>query len=161
MRRHAHRQRHGALGATCLARLDGTLDGRCGAGNHHLARRIEVDRADHLTLRRFGTGGTHGIVVQTKDRRHTALPGRHCLLHQLTTQLDQLDRIGKRQTAGRDQRRVLAQAVTGNEGRLRATLGLPQTPQRHRRSQDGRLGLVGLVKKLGRTFLGQRPEVVA
>ncbi|MNY37542.1 hypothetical protein D3C86_1721120 [compost metagenome] len=51
--------------------------------------------------------------------------------------------------------------MTGNKGRLRATLGLPQAPQGHGGRQNGRLGLVGLVELFGRAVLGQRPEVIA
>lgn len=104
-----------------LARLDGTLHGRSTTSDHYLTRRVEVDRTDHLTLCGFGACGQYIGVFEAKDRCHTALAGRHRLLHQLPAQLDQLDCIGERQAIGSYQRRILAEAMPGNEGRSRTT----------------------------------------
>src|SRR5690606_903783 len=81
-------------------------------------------------------------------------------LHQLTTQLNQLDRIAELDGTGSDQSRVFAQAMAGDEGRLRPALGLPQAPQGNGSGEDGGLGLVGFVKALLRALLGQSPQVI-
>ena len=143
-----------------LARLDGTLHGRSTTSDHYLTRRVEVDRTDHLTLCGFGACGQYIGVFEAKDRCHTALAGRHRLLHQLPAQLDQLDCIGERQATGSYQRRILAEAMPGNEGRSRTTLCLPQAPERDRGCKNSRLGLVGLIELLFRPLLSQRPEVI-
>ncbi|MCY1417247.1 hypothetical protein D3C76_829880 [compost metagenome] len=161
MRRHADRQRHGALGATRLARLDGAIHGPGGAGDHDLARRVEVHRADHFALGGFGTGSGHVGIVQTEDCGHATGTGRHGFLHQLAAALHQFHRSGERQAAGSHQRGVLAQAMAGDERRSGAALALPQTPQGDGGGKNGRLGLVGLVQALFRAFLHQRPEVIA
>ncbi|MDT4838829.1 hypothetical protein FQZ97_725980 [compost metagenome] len=161
MGRHADRQRHRTLGAASLARLDGTLDGRRGTGDHHLAGRVEVHRTDHFTLRGVGAGGQHIGVFQAEDGGHAALPRRNGLLHQLATTLHQLHRIGEGQAAGSHQGGVFAQAVAGDVGRTSATFSQPQAPQGDGGGEDGGLGLVGLVELFFRTLLGQGPEVVA
>jgi len=129
VRRHADRQRHGTLGTTGLAAFDGALDSSLGTGDHHLARGVEVHRADHFALRRFGTGGQHVGIFQTEDGSHAALPRRNGFLHQLATALDELYRVRQAQAARSNQCAVFTQAVTGNECRTRATFSQPQTPQ--------------------------------
>ncbi|MNY11696.1 hypothetical protein D3C86_1447380 [compost metagenome] len=161
MRRHTDRQRHGPLGATRLARLDGARHGSSRTGDHHLARRIEIHRAHHLALRRLGASRQHVGIIQPEDSRHAALTGRHRLLHQLAAQLHQLDCFSERQAARSNQRRVFTQAMAGNERRLQTTLSAPQTPQGNGCGKDRRLGLVGLIELLFRPLLAQGPEVVA
>ena len=129
-------------------------------GDDYLTRRIEIDRTDHLTLSGLGAGSQHIGIVETEDSRHATLAGRHRLLHQLTTQLDQLDCIGERQATSGNECGILAEAMSGNESRPRTTLRLPQAPERNRSSENGRLGLVGLIQLLFRALLSQCPQVV-
>ncbi len=161
MRRHTHGQRHRALGATRLAGFDGAFNGGRIAGDHNLPGRVEVHCTDDFSLRRLGTGRQHVGIFQPQNRRHSTQTSRHRLLHQLATELDQFHRFGERQTARGDQRGILPKTVPGNEGGTCAALGQPQTPQRHRCSQDGRLGLIGLIQLFFRTLLDQRPDVIA
>ncbi len=125
-----------------------------------MARGIEVDRTDYFTLTGFNAGSNHVGVVQAQNGRHATHTRGHGFLHQLPATLDQLDRIGKADAAGGDQRAVFTQAVAGHIGRLNADFGLPQAPQGDGSGQDGRLGLVGLVEQLYRALLGQGPQVV-
>src|SRR3990167_6263278 len=160
VRRHANRQRHRALGATRLARLNSALDGSSAAGDHHLTRGIEIPRADHSPLRSLGASRQYISIFQTENRCHAALPGWNSLLHQLAAMLNQLDRSGQRQTTGGNQRRVLTQAVPGDKRRTRGALSKPGTTKRNRSGEDRRLSLVGLIELFFRTLLSQRPEVI-
>ncbi|MNH05208.1 hypothetical protein D3C79_645250 [compost metagenome] len=161
VRRHADRQRQCALGALGLAQLHRTFYRRFVTGDNDLTWRVEIDRTDHLVFGRFGAQSDDVGVIQAQDRRHRAVTGRHGFLHQLTTALDQTHGVFQAQTACGDQGTVFAQAVAGDEGRLRATLLQPQAPQRDGGSKNRRLGLVGLIELLFRTFLYQLPQVVA
>ena len=116
MRRHGDRQRQCTLGAGLFHQHVGTLDGLFVAGDDHLARRVEVDRGDHLSLRRFFAVGGDGVIVQPDDGGHGTGAFRHGFLHGQTTQLDQFDRIGKGQCTAAHQGGVLTQAVASHHG---------------------------------------------
>ncbi len=161
VRWHADRQWQGALGATGLAQLHGTLDGLGGTGDHHLTRRVEIHRADDFTLCRFGAGCNNVSIIQTQNGGHAALTRRHRFLHQLAATLDKLYGVGQAQALRGYQCAVFTQTVTGDECRNRTALGQPHVPQGNGSGQNGRLGLVGLVEQLGRTVLSQCPQVVA
>ena len=70
--RRRHRQQHAALRAARLGGRDRALDGRGVAGDHDLARCIEVDRFDHLALRGFGAGRGDAGLVDAHHRGHRA-----------------------------------------------------------------------------------------
>lgn len=133
--RHADRQRQRTLGATSLAAFDGALYRRLGAGDHHLARGVEVHGADHFALGRFGAGGNHVSIFQAENGSHAALPGRNRFLHQLATTLHQLDRFTEGQAAGsltlgeavklvERRGQLMQEAVPAGQGGMAAILGL-------------------------------------
>ena len=65
----------------------------------------------------FGARGDDLIVRKIQDRGHRSLPLRHGLLHRLRAEAHQRHGVVERQYARGDQRRVLAEAVAGNDGR--------------------------------------------
>ena len=71
-------------------------------------------------------------------------PGGHRLLHELAAQVHQADRVGERERAGRDQRRVLAERVARRRRRARAPVARSQHAQRRDAGgQDRRLRVGG------------------
>ena len=84
-----------------LARLRGAVDGRRVAGDHDLARRVDVGGRHHLALRRLAAGLLDGGQVEAQDRRHGALAHRHRLLHVLAAAAHGGDGVGERQRARR------------------------------------------------------------
>ncbi len=110
---------HRALRAARLRGLARALDRRLVPGDDDLCRRVEVDRLDDLALRRFVARRAHRVVVEAEDRGHAAGPDRHRVLHRLRAEAHQRQRVGERQHAGRDERRVFAEAVAREHRRLR------------------------------------------
>ena len=161
MGRHRDRQRQGTLGTGLFHQHVGALDRFLVTGDDHLARGVEVDRRDHLPLRRFLAVGGDGVVVQTYDGGHGAGAFRHGFLHGEATQFNQLDRIGKRQGAAAHQGGILAQAVTSHDGGGCPALLLPQAPQGDGCCQQCWLGAPGLVQILGGTIQHQGQQVIA
>jgi len=81
---------NGALTGSMTARLApsrlaprGALDRRLVAGDHDLARCVEVDRLDHFALRALGTRGAHLVVVEAEQRGHRTGADGHGFLHGL------------------------------------------------------------------------------
>jgi hypothetical protein len=144
-----------------LGETDRPLDRLAVAGNHDLPRRIEVDGFDHLSLRRFRACGHHGAVVSTHDRRHRALPRGHGLLHRLRAKAHQRQRIAKRERAGGDERRVFAEAVSGEHRGHRTPGSLPRTQRRDAGGEHHRLRIGREVQCVRRSLLDQRPQVFA
>jgi ribonuclease BN (tRNA processing enzyme) len=99
-----------------------------------------------------------GDILEAQDRGHCALPQRHGFLHELTTAMHQLHGIGKRQHSGAHQRRILAQAVTGDAGWTRATRRLPDGPQRDAGRENGWLGNLGANQRVVRSFGNDLPQ---
>ena len=92
---------------------------------------IEVRGAHHLALRRLLARLLHAGLIEAEDRRHRARADRHGLLHVAAAIAHQPHGIGERQRAGRDVRRVLAEAVAGDERRRQAALARAgATPRR-------------------------------
>ena len=103
---------------------------------------VEVRGADHFALRRFLAGLVHAGLVEAEDRRHRAGADGHGFLHVAAAIAHQPDRIGKLQRARGHVRRVLAEAVTGDE-RRRAAARVEQPPHGDAHRQDRRLRVFG------------------
>ncbi len=76
-----------------------------------------------------GHRGDHGFGVEAEDGGHGPHAHGHRLLHQLAAPAHQAQGVGEVEGSGRDQGRVLAQAVPGHGHRRRlaeATLGEPR-----------------------------------
>jgi len=110
---------------------------RHGVGDHVVDRRAGPGLLDELG-QLLGGGvaldrEAHGdalvavadLVVETEDGRHRSLALGNGLLHELSTPVNQAYGIGEGQRAGADQRRVFAQAVTGDAARQLTALIAP------------------------------------
>ncbi len=114
----AHGQRHGLACAQLFGPRGGAGDGRGVSGNDHLPRRVEVGRADDLPVGRVAAGLFHERRVRSEDRGHRAGADRHGFLHVAAAPAHERDAIGEREGPGSHVRRVLAEAVPGDEAGL-------------------------------------------
>ena len=160
MERRADRQHHRALGAPGFGCLGAARDSRFVAGDHDLARRIEIDRLDHFALRRFETRRAHSVVIEPEYRRHRAGAERHRVLHRLGAEAHQRQRVAKADDAGNHQRRVFAKAVTGDDRRLRTARLAPRAVHRIAGSQHQRLGIERRNHGVGRPFARELPHIL-
>ena len=76
--------------------------------------------ADDLALGGLGARLRDLVGVEPEDRGHRAFAGRHGLLHVAPAAPHQPQRVAEREGAGGDVRRVLAEAVAGDERRRAA-----------------------------------------
>ncbi|MNX97670.1 hypothetical protein D3C86_1300450 [compost metagenome] len=160
MERRRHRQRQRALGALGLGDLAGLFHGGLVAGNHHLRGGVEIDGLDHAGSGRLGASRTHVVIGQAQDGGHAALAHRHGFLHRLCAEAHQRHSVSKRNHARGHQRRVLAQAVAGHQGRGRAAGVQPGAVHGHGGSQHHRLGVGREVQFFRRTFRDQAADVL-
>ena len=161
VRRHADRQQHRALGPTRFRGLDGTRHGGGVAGDHDLARRVEIDGLDHFALGRLAAGGRKFGVIQAEDGSHRALPQRHGFLHHLAAETHDVERGPEIHGIGADQGGVLAEAVTRHRHRPRTAAVDPHPPRGHAGCQHRGLGSLRRTEVRFRARLAQRPQVVA
>ncbi len=142
MERRAHRQQHGAAGSGGFREFDRAIHGAGMPRDHHLVGRIQIGGAHHLALRGVAQHGVEFTLGELEDRGHGADARRDSLLHVAAALTDQLDCVGEIESAGRDQRGVFAQAVTGDVIGLDASF--PQHSGRGGRDrQQRRLGILG------------------
>jgi len=103
-------------------------------------------------LPRGGLGGVGGdglglLQFCAQQGGHGALPDRHGLLHGLTAQLQQARGVGQGEGTGGAQGRVLAEGVTGDEGRMlgqvESALVLQHPQNGDADGHQGRLGVLG------------------
>ncbi len=130
-------------------------------GDHHLPRRVEVDRNHDFPRGRLGTDSAHGSIVQPQDHGHGADAFRHRRLHAAPAFGNQCNRLAEIDGAGADQCGVFTQAVPGHQRRPGTTVCLPCAPHGDTGSQHGGLGPVCPVELVFRALLDQLPEIVA
>ncbi len=118
------------------------VDGRGLATDHRLVGAVDVgqghiavDAGQHLF--HLGEGGHHC--------GHAAVIGHRNLVHLAPTRADHVQRVGERERAGGDQRRVFAQAVPDDHIR-RDAIAVQQPRQRHVDRQHGWLGDRGILE---------------
>jgi hypothetical protein len=138
-----------------------TLDRRLVAGDHGLLRLVEIHRLHHLPLSRFGTGFYHRCGVKPHDRGHRTFTGGNGSLHRPRAKFHQRYCILQLQHTGGNQRRILAQAVTGHQGRLRPAFCLPQAVGGNPGGKHQGLGIDGLVQCFCRPVRDQLPQIAA
>ena len=112
------------LAPSALAHSPARATAAACAGNHDLPGAIQVGRADHLALRGL-RACLRAPPASSRPRIAAIAPvaHRHGVLHVAATVPDEADGVGEVERAGRDVRRVLAQAVAGDEGRPQPALG--------------------------------------
>jgi hypothetical protein len=129
-------------------------------GNHHLARRIKINRGNDLPR----CGGTADFrnrrITQAENRRHCTTARRYGILHAVATGSNQTDGFRVIQCAGTNQCRVFSQAVPGHQRRHGPTLLLPDPPDRHTGCKHGRLCPVGLAQIFSWPVPDQFPQVI-
>ena len=113
------------------------------AGDHHLARGVDVGGRHHLALGGLRAGRLDGGEVQAQDGGHGSLPHRHRLLHVLPAAAHRGHRVAQAQRPRGHQGRVLAQAVPRHVGRPRRAPGLEGPQGRDAGGQDRGLGVGG------------------
>ena len=96
------------LAPAVLAFSASSLQSGLAAAHHDLAGAVEVGRPDAVLL---GAERLDDVVVQADDGRHAAGVGVGGAQHLLAAPPHEAQRVVERHRAGRDQRRVLAQAV--------------------------------------------------
>ncbi len=112
--RRAHGQQLRELRAARLRAGARAFDRAPVARDDDLSTAVEVGGAHDLALRGLGAGGHHGLGVEAHDGRHGAHAGRHGLLHEAAPQVNERDGVRQGERARRDERRVLAERVTGH-----------------------------------------------
>ena len=70
------------------------------AGNHHLARRVEVNRLHDLAVCHVSANLCERVVVETQHRRHGADPGGHGRLHEFGSTLHHAHGVRKIDATG-------------------------------------------------------------
>ncbi len=156
MERGADRQCYDPLGAGFFGELAGSLHRFGRAGDDGLRGRVQVGGGDDLAglvdgLRADGCNGARG---QPEDRGHRTLAGWHGLLHEASTRMHGAHGVGEQQHTGADQRGVLAQRVTGDDGGG-DTVPAQDCFRRDRNSHDRGLGEFGQAELLFRTLEAQ------
>ncbi len=142
MERTAHGQTQGAARAGLLGLDAGGLHGLHGARDHQLARAVVVGRDDHAVDR--GADLLDLAVLQTEHGCHRARLLLAGGLHGHGALRDELQTVLEREGARDDERRELAQRVTGD------CIGLDTQRLGHddRVEEDGRLRHAGLLELL-------------
>ena len=161
VRRDRDRQHDGALGAERLGELRAGLDGGALTRDDDLPRRVAVGDDEDAVLRGRLDQLGETRIVEADQRGHRAVAALSRRLHQPAALADEPDAVGEVEGAGRDEGRVLAHRVTGDErrGRRREAVGSPSLAQRRqdrdRGREDRRLGVLGQVEAVGRAVPGQ------
>jgi len=122
MKWRAHRQWNRALGAERLRPLAGARDGRRGARDHNLSGAVQVRGTDDFALRRFFTRLVHARFIESDNRRHGAAAHRRRFLHVAAAIAHETNRVGKRECARGNVRRIFAEAVSRDKCRRQASL---------------------------------------
>ena len=165
MERCGHRQQHRALGALGLGDFERAFDGGLVAGNDHLPAAIVVGCLADLPLRGFAGDGHRGLVIEPEKCGHRTGADRHRLLHRKATGAQQACGIADAEAAGCGKRRVFAERMAGDEGRIpphgKARLGLQHAQRRNRDRHQGRLGIFGELKGLSRAIPDDGSELLA
>ena len=88
------------------------------AGDDDLRRRHCRWRLADLAVRRLAGDLDRGLEFESEERRHRALPDRHGALHGIAANAQQPRRVGELQAAGGGERRIFAERMAGDEGRV-------------------------------------------
>ena len=141
------RQQHGALGALRLG------DRRSPARPPPCGRRPPpgppplsfADLADLAAVAASAATASAGVEIEAEQRRHRAHPDRHRLLHGIAAHAQQPRRVGDREAAGRRERRIFAERMAGDEGRIalqvETRLGLEHADRGEADRHQRRLGI--------------------
>ncbi|MNQ89842.1 hypothetical protein D3C85_1051610 [compost metagenome] len=114
MGRHAHCQTLGQAGPATFRQLGHRFHRRVATGNHHLVIGVDIGQINrHFFAVHLGQQSFHRGQVQTDDRGH-AVALWISLLHQLTAQADQMQRIAETQGTGHHRCRVSADRQAGH-----------------------------------------------
>jgi len=131
------------------------------ARDHDLTGIVVVgDRADFALRGRFDHGLGDG-EVGAEQGRHRPLADRHRRLHRLAALLQQTRGGGEIEGAGRAQRGIFAQRMTGDEICLGGELDTRGAQCRHRIGHDRRLGVLGQHQLFGRALTHQPRQILA
>ena len=107
-------------------------------------------------LRRLAGDLQGGVEFEPEERRHGALPDRNGALHGIAADAQEPGRIGNRQAAGGGKRRIFAERVAGDEGRVALQVepgfGLEHPERRQADRHQGRLGVGRQGQFLGRAI---------
>ena len=131
------------------------------AADHDLARRVEVGGHDDVVARGLLADFEHQRVFGAEHGGHRAGAGGRGVLHQLAAHAHELRAVVQRERAGGDQRGVFAEAVAGEQRRLRAAARLPRAPRGDAGGEQRGLREFGLVELVFRALLRERPQVDA
>ena len=156
VRRDRDRQDDGALGAERLGELRAGLDGRALARDDDLARGVAVGDDEDAVLRGRVDQLGEPRIVEADQRRHRAVATLPRRLHQAAALADEPDAVGEVEGAGRDERRVLAHRVTGDERRASAPRG-PRRPSARAAPPGSRSMRPGSPAGRSRSGRGDRP----
>ena len=134
VRRDADAQGHNRPCAGFADQLDGPVERGKFARDDELLGRIGVRHADDAAgfAGRLLASLLEALPLEANDGRHAARSVIALLLHQPSALADEPQRVAELQRAGRDQRRVLAQAVAGHEARRLPLLAHRLEPFAHR-----------------------------
>ena len=143
VKRRRHRQRQDPSRTEFFAALAGAANSGRTAGDHYLARRVEVDGGHGSSAGRLfrPAGRFHLIVPESDDRGHRAFANRNRCLHQPAATPDRAGCIVDAETTGGNYRRILAKAVTGHSTDFQTGAG-EYRPRGNRMSEQRRLGVL-------------------
>ena len=152
MKRRRDGQKQGPFRAGELGELHRPLDRRLRARDDDLTAAVVVgglaDRAGEIEVaRRLRRDLHHRPEFEAEDGRHRAFADRNRLLHRLAAQAQETRRVLERERSRRAKRRILAERMSGDIGRLpgcvEALLGLQNPQRRDARGHQRRLGVGG------------------
>jgi hypothetical protein len=86
---------------------------------------------------------------------------RNGVLHRFGAEAYERHRIAQLQRTGRRERRIFAEAVSGNDPRIRSSGSEPGAPRREAGGQHRGLRVPCQIERFGRTFFDELPEVFA
>ncbi len=112
------RQQHRPLGAARLGDFDRALDRELVARQHNLAAAIVIGGGADAGAFRLGRDRLHVAELEPDQRRHGARADRNRLLHGEPAHAQQPRRVGDRERARRGKRRIFAERMSGDKGRV-------------------------------------------
>src|SRR5690606_27348805 len=124
-------------------------------------RRVEIRGLDDLSVSGFAACRLDVRILQAEDRGHRTLPDRNCRLHGLAAKSNEVDGRAEVEHFCTNERRVLAETVSGHRRRKAAAVLPPNAPRRDPCGEHRGLRALGRTELLLRPLLAKLPEVVA
>ena len=111
--------------------------------DHDLPPAVQVGRGEHVGAGCLGAEGSDGVRLEPEDGRHRPFARRYRLLHQPAALAHAANRIAEVESARRDERRPLAEAVPADGRRHEPGRLAEDAIGAHAHREDRGLGVLG------------------